>query len=189
MRPPHVLPLILVVLTLGLTLGVRSASEPDGGQPGSAFSSVPTNMLPYLNQVHATLKANTGASNMTDQQVLTLMNEAARTNLGSELLSRNVTYSIRSSKAAEIAKTVRVLECLREGKTNEAIRRLEEELEVDVSTLGIFLDASSTIGMPTSNHLDSLQFVKDYWQKFPRATTNSARDYGISHALSLLDKK
>jgi len=170
-------------------LKILPTAESADRQSDSAFAGAPTNMLGYLERVNATLRANTAASNMTDQQVLTLMGEAAKTNLGAELWSRSVMYSHRSSKAADIAMTVRVLEYLRAGNTNDAIRRLEDELKADVSSLGMFLEASAIMRMPTTNHLDTLQFAKDYWQKFPRATTNAASDYGVNHALSLLDKK
>lgn len=189
MKNKHIVSLILCVAALGLLLGILQAAESAGRQSDSPFAAAPTNMLGYIERVNATLRANTAASNMTDQQVLTLMNEAARTNLGAELLSRSVMYSHRSSTAADIAMTVRVLEYLRAGNTNDAIRRLEDRLKADVSILGMFLDASSTMRMPTTNHLDSLQFAKDYWQKFPRTATNAASDYGVNHALSLLDKK
>lgn len=189
MKTKHIVSCILCVIALGLLFKILPAAESADRQSDSAFAGAPTNMLGYLERVTATLKANTAASNMTDQQVLTLMSEAAKTNLGAELLSRSVMYSHRSSKAADIAHTVRVLEYLRAGNTKDAIRKLEDNLEVDVSSLGMFLDASATVRMPTSNHLDSLQFAKDYWQKFPRTPGAAWREESLNHALSLLDKK
>lgn len=189
MKTRHTVALILCVAALGLLLELLPAAESARRQSDSPFAGAPTNMVVYIERVQATIKANTAASNMTDQQVLTLMNEAAKTNLGAELWMRSSMYSHRSSMGADIALSVRVLEHLRGGRTNEAIRELEAKLETDVSALGMFLDASSAIRMPTAYHLESLQIAKDYWKKSPRMATNAASDYAVNRALSLLDKK
>lgn len=189
MKMKYVVSLILVVVALGLMLGVRSVAESAGRQPGSASSTAPTNMLGYVERVNAILKTNTAAANMTDEQVRSLMNDAIKTNLAAELWARSSMYSCRSSKGVEIDSTAHVLEQLRAGHTNDAIRELEAKLEADVSCLGMFMDASSAMHIPPGNHLEPLQTAKDYWQKFPRTPGVAWREESINHALSLLDKK
>ena len=189
MKMKYIISSILVVMALGLMLGVRSLAQPSGAQPGPALTATPTNMLGYVERVNAILKANTAAADMPDEQVRALMNDGIKTNLAAELWARSSMYSYRSSKGAEIDFTVRVLEHLRAGRTNDAIRELEAKLEADVSGLGMFMDSSAKMRIPAGNHMLPLQTARGYWQEFPRPATNGWRDDAVNHALSLLDKK
>lgn len=154
-------------------------------------SAAPTNMLGYVQRLNTALKANTAAANLTDQQVSALMNGAIKTNLAAELWARSTMQSMRSSKGADIAVTVRVLEYLRGGRTNDAMRELEAKLEGDVASLGQFLAAiGPAMHMEIRpEYLTPLQMAKEYWLKFPRAAANPDVDSGVKHALSLVGKK
>ncbi|SRR6266581_1486734 len=188
MKTQYVVWLPLLVLVMGVMVGIRLAAQSASRQPGTGSSAAPTNMPAYVQRATAALKANTAATNLTDQQVNSLMNDAIKTNLAAELWARSTMQSMRSSQGANIAVAVRVLEYLRAGHTNDAMRELEAKLEGDVCGLGQFLHAIEDMHMEIrAEHLAPLQMAKEYWVKFPRAGGNPDGDSGVKDALSRVE--
>jgi hypothetical protein len=190
MKNKYIVWLPLLLLLLNIIMGIGCAT-PSASPPPHKNSYVgPTNVLGYLERVRTALKKNTAAANMTDQEMNFLMNESVKTNLAAELWARSAVYNLRSAKSGNIVLGILLLEDLRAGRTNEAMRSLEAHLDDDVVGLGTILDAASSMGMPIeSNNLESLGMAKDYWLKFPRARDDRNLDSGVKHALSLVDKK
>ena len=189
MKKKYIVWFPLLVLVTGVMVGIRSAGQPASRPPGTGSSAAPTNMEGYIERAKTALKANTAATNLTDEQVHSLMNDAIKTNLAAELWARQTVQTMRSSQGAHNALVLHLLEDLRAGRTNEVMRRLEYELEANVAGFGSWWDAASQMHLPPQpGYLDTLQTAKDYWRKFPRATGNTNLDGAVKHALSLLDK-
>ena len=89
MKTKDIVWLSLLVLVMGVVAGIRSAAQSASRPPGTGSSAAPTNMLGYLERATAALKANTAATNLTDQEVNLLMNDAIKTNLAAELWARS----------------------------------------------------------------------------------------------------
>lgn len=136
------------------------------------------------------LTANTAATNMTEQQVLSLMDEAPKTNLAAQLWQRMAAQNALATQAADISVEVRVLEHLRGGRTNDAISELERKLDGDLSWLGYGLDVMDPATRREAGvvYLKALQRAKDYRIKFPRSTGVPQLDNGVEHAFSHLDE-
>lgn len=134
------------------------------------------------------LTANTAATNMTEQQVNSLMNEAPKTNLAAQLWQRMAMQGPLASSSANISVEVRVLECLRDGRTNDAIRELEQKLDGDLMVLGGGLAAMDQTTRSQLGYLKPLQRAKDYRLEFPRSTGRPLLDKSVEHAFSLLDE-
>jgi hypothetical protein len=86
---------------------------------------------------------------------------------------------------------IRTLESLRAGRTNDAIRALEESLDSDIIMLAEHLKMSDETKAfkPTRQPLEALQWAKVYRLKFPRKSGNPATDDRVKYGLSYLDKK
>ena len=120
-----------------------------------------------------------------------LMNESIRTNLAAQLWFRSAMMGIASGTGASMAMEIRALESLRAGRTNDAIRQLEEALDSDIIVLAQHLRAADEGKMfqPTRQPLEALEWAKDYRLKFPHKSGNPATDDRVKNALSYLDKK
>jgi len=92
--------------------------------------------------------------------------------------------------SANISVEVRVLECLRDGRTNDAIRELEQKLDGDLMVLGGGLDAMKqmTGRQVDVDDLKTLQRAKDYRLKFPRSTGVPQLDRSVERAFSHLEE-
>ena len=191
MKQKYVVWLPLLVLITVVMVGILSAAQTANRPPGKGSSVAPTKMLGYVERVNTAIRANTAATNLTDQQVGLLMNDAIKINLGAELWARSTMYNLRASHEANLASSVRLLEDLRAVRTNEAMRRLEADLEANVAGLGTFLDKiGPAMHLATRpEDLETLQMAKDYWRKFPRTTGNTKLDSSVKQALSLLDNE
>jgi|GEM_PF-2906443 len=85
--------------------------------------------------------------------------------------------------ATDIALTIRVLDGLRSGRTNDAIKLLETRLD----------GALMTFGAPSDNPRDSkydkiLRIAKEYRTRYPHATGVPEIDTGVSRAFDALPK-
>jgi hypothetical protein len=80
---------------------------------------------------------------------------------------------------------------LRAGRTNEAIRLLEDDLDGNIITLATYLrlsDDSKTF-TPTPGAHKSLQWAREYRLKFPYKSGNPTTDDQVKNGLSYLDQK
>ena len=181
--------LFLVSSVVGALLIYAVADSRSFAQPATGASkSKPANDLsPY----YEAIKSGTEATNLTDAQYSSLVNESLKTNLAARLWFRMWAGGMMSAQSATMAEELRVLETLREGRTNDAIRILEEHLDGHIISLaGFFREGDRTEEFrATAGRLDTLRWARDYRRKFPRQSPNTATDKGVAEAFSYLDKK
>jgi hypothetical protein len=178
----------VAALMISAAMGIRSGAQ--SANPASNTS--PTNQMSrYLEAQQEALVSGTAATNLSDVERECLMNESIRTNLAAQLWFRTVMMGTASGTGARMAVEIRALESLRAGRTNHAIRDLEETLDGDIIVLAEHLRAGEEGKMfkPTRQPLEALQWAKDYRLKFPHKSGNRATDDRVQHGLSYLDKK
>ena len=178
----------VAALMISAAMGIRSGAQ--SANPASNTS--PTNQMSrYLEAQQEALVSGTAATNLSDVERECLMNESIRTNLAAQLWFRTVMMGTASGTGARMAVEIRALESLRAGRTNDAIRDLEETLDGDIIVLAEHLRAGEEGKMfkPTRQPLEALQWAKDYRLKFPHKSGNRATDDRVQHGLSYLDKK
>ena len=187
-----VVSLAVAALMISAAMGVRSGAQ--SANPASNTS--PTNQMSrYLvaqrEAQQEALVSGTAATNLSDVERKCLMNESIRTNLAAQLWFRTVMMGTASGTGARMAVEIRALESLRAGRTNDAIRDLEETLDGDIIVLAEHLRAGEEGKMfkPTRQPLEALQWAKDYRLKFPHKSGNPATDDRVKHGLSYLDNK
>lgn len=119
---------------------------------------------------------NKGALGQFEQLILSL-NQRGDTNTFTQLV--NLVATINTERdAADIAPTVRILEGLRSGDTNAAIRLLETRLDGKLMTFGAPSNA------PHDAKYDKiLKMAKEYRSKHPHSTGNPTIDKAVSQAL------
>ena len=184
----YVVSFTLAALVIAAAMGIRSVAQ----SANPASNTKPTNeMSRYVEAVTLAVRSGTGATNLTDVEVSGLLNESIKTNLAAQLWFRMWAVATMSAQSAKMAAELRVLESLREGRTNDAIRKLEESLDGDIIVLaGHFRVGDETKEFkPTPRYLGVLQWAKDYRLKFPHKTGNPATDERVEYGLSYLDKK
>ena len=178
----------VAALMISAAMGIRSGAQ--SANPASNTS--PTNQMSrYLEAQQEALVSGTAATNLSDVERKCLMNESIRTNLAAQLWFRTVMMGTASGTGARMAVEIRALESLRAGRTNHAIRDLEETLDGDIIVLAEHLRAGEEGKMfkPTRQPLEALQWAKDYRLKFPHKSGNRATDDRVQHGLSYLDNK
>jgi len=184
----YVVSFALAALMIAAAMGIRSVAQ----SANLASNTKPTNeMSRYLEAVQEALVSGTAATNLTDVERSRLLNESIKTNLAAQLWFRAAMVGNASSWGARMAGEIRALDSLRAGRTNDAIRELEESLDGDIILLADHLRAGDETKAfkPTRQPLEALQSAKDYRLKFPRKTGNPAIDDRVKYGLSYLDKK
>jgi hypothetical protein len=172
----------LAALMIGTALGIRSGAQ----------SANPTNQMSrYVEAQQEALVFGTAATNLSDVERSRLMNESIRTNLAAQLWFRRAMMGIASGTGARMGVEIKALESLRAGRTNDAIRDLEETLDGDIIVLAEHLRTGEEEKMfkPTRQPLEALQWAKDYRLKFPHKSGNPSIDNRVKNGLSYLDKK
>jgi hypothetical protein len=184
----YALSFTLAALMIGAATGIRSVAQ----QANPASNTKPTNeMARYVEAVREGLVSGTGATNLTDVEVRRLMNESIKTNLAAQLWFRQAMLGTGSGCGVKMAEELRVLERLRQGRTNDAIRILEDALDSSIVVLADHLRVCDEIKgfKPTPQSRTTLQWAKEYRLKFPYKSGNSAMDDRVKHNLSYLDQK
>src|SRR5262249_13271525 len=154
-------------------------------------NSSPTNaMSGYADAVRKAVVSGTEATNLSEIELSRLMNDSVKTNLAAQLWFRQAMVGNASAKGEKMAQNLRVLETLRAGHTANAIRMLEDGLDSDIITLAVQLRASDETKTfkPTPGPAKSLQWARDYRQKFPYKSGNLATDEQVKNGLSYIDK-
>jgi hypothetical protein len=124
---------------------------------------------------------NKGALGRYAQLFLTL-SERGDTNTAAEV--SGLVSAIRAERdAADIATTVRALENLRAGQTNDAIRLLETRLDGVLINFG-----ASSDGLRDTNYDNSLKMAKRYRAKYPHTSGIPEIDNDVTRAFSLSAK-
>jgi hypothetical protein len=178
----------VAALMVSAAMGIRSGAQ----SANPASNSSPTNQMSrYLEAQQEALVSGTAATNLSDVRRSRLMHLSIRTNLAAQLWFRSAMMGIASGTGARMAVEIRALESLRAGRTNDAIRDLEETLDGDIIVLAEHLRAGEEGKMfkPTRQPLEALQWAKDYRLKFPHESGNPATDDRVKHGLSYLDNK
>ena len=181
----YVLLFTLAALVTGALVGFRTLAQSTNLAPNTP----PTNVMAgYAESARKALVSGTEATNLTDAEVGRLLNESIKTNLAAQLWFRQAMGGTLSSHGAKMATELRVLENLRAGRTNDAIRELEDSLDGDIILLSMNLQASDkTHFKPTPQSRTALQWARDYRQKFPYKSGNPATDNQVKDGLSYLD--
>jgi len=180
--------LSFALAALGAVIGIRSLAQ----STNPVSNASPTNaMSGYVEGVRKAVVSGTAATNLTEAEVGRLMNESIKTNLPAQLWYRQAMVGITSGQGAQMAQELRVLEALRAGRTEEAIRLLEDDLDSNIMGLAMYLragDETKTF-QPTPGPLKSLQWARDYRLKFPYQSGNPTTDDQVKSGLSYLDHK
>jgi hypothetical protein len=188
MMNKYVVPFTLAALMIGAATGIRSVAQ--SAKPAS--NTQPTNgMARYVEAVRQAIASGTAATNLTDVEVNRLLNESIKTNLAAQLWFRHAMLGVASGHGAKMAEEIRILESLRAGRTKDAIRMLEENLDSDIIVLAGQLRVCDEIEAfkPTPQSRTALQSAKDYRLKFPHKSGDPAADDRVKNGLSYLDKK
>jgi hypothetical protein len=175
LRMKYVVALALATLPTVAAMSIRSVAQ----STNHARNITRTNaMAQYYTAVREALTSGTSATNLTDAEVNQLMNEAIKTNLAAQLWFRQAMGGSLSAGGAKMAQDLRVLESLRAGRTDDALRRLEAALDDDI----LFL----------ATHLKALDQFKDYKPtaeyrlKFPHQSEDPALGERVKKELSHL---
>jgi hypothetical protein len=151
-----VVAIAVAALMMGAAVGIRSGAQ--SAHPAS--NSSPTNQMSrYLEARQEALTSGTAATNLSDVERSRLMNESIRTNLAAQLWFRSAMMGNASGTGARMAVEIRALESLRAGRTDDAIRDLEEALDGDIIVLAEHLRAGQNgkLFKPTRQPLEALQ--------------------------------
>jgi hypothetical protein len=86
-----------------------------------------------------------------------------------------------------------VLASLREGRTNEAIRKLESMVDSDLNLLSISLSLGDQLPVlriePRARDLDVLRDAQAYRLKYAVKSESTNTEAGVQRIFSLLEKK
>jgi hypothetical protein len=180
--------LSVALAALVAAIGFRSLAQSTAVAPNAS----PTNVMAgYAEAFRKAFISGTEATNLTEVEVGHLLNESIKTNLAAQLWFRHAMMGTASSQGAHISQTLHVLETLRAGRTNEAIRLLEDDLDGDIIGLATYLRLSDDTKTftPTPGPRKSLQWAREYRIKFPYKSGNQATDDQVKHGLSYPDQK
>jgi len=181
MKRKHAKWIALLTAGTGIVISLYAATERTSSPEAELLRRTSQNLF-------TALTVNTAATNMTEQQVSSLMEAAPNTNLAAQLWQRMALQAPLAFSAANVSVEVRVLECLRDGRTNDAIRELEQKLDGDLMMLGGGLSGMDQTTERQTGYLKALQSAKDYRLKFPRSTADPRHDMSVEHAFSHLDE-
>ena len=122
-----------------------------------------------LEAARKAVASGTEATNPAEAEVSRLMNESIKTDLAAPLWFRQTIQGRLSLQGAKMRGEPRVLEILREGRTKDAIRELEESLDRDIISLAGQLRTVDEIKefKPTPQSRTALKWAKEYRQKVP----------------------
>ena len=187
MRNKYFVSFTLAALLIVAATGIHSLAQSDN----PASNAQPTNaMSRYVKAVRSALISGTEATNLTDVEVSRLMNDSIKTNLAAQLWFRSWLSGGLSAQGAKMSGELRVLESLRAGRTNDAIRELEDSLDSDIISLATHLTVADMSKFKwTPRALTALQWAKDYRLKFPYKTGDPATDERVKDGLSYLERK
>ena len=175
------------LMLVAVATALRSVAQ----STNPASSTTHTNeMSRYLVAVQETFASDTAATNLTDIERTRLMNESIKTNLAAQLWFRAAMVGQASSCGAKMAAELRVLESLRAGRTNDAIRELEESLDSDIIVLATYLRTGDETKAfkATRQPVEALQWARDYRLKFPYKSGNPATDDRVKEGLSYINE-
>ena len=173
---------------MAVAMGTRSLAQ----SAISASNTNPTNIMSgYVEAVRKAIVSGTEATNLTEVEVGHLMNESIKTNLAAQLWYRQAMIGTASEQGAQMAQTIRVLGTLHAGRTNDAIRLLEDALDGNIIGLATYLRASDETKTfkPTPAPLRALKWAGQYRLKFPYRSGNPATDDQVKSGLSYPDKE
>ena len=157
MRTPRFLLLIVGALAIAISVSLRSTAQP------------------------TTAQDDRGVLGQYEQLVLSL-SKRGDTNTAAQVASL-VSAMHAGRDATDIAVTVRVLDSLRSGRTNDAIKLLETRLDGALMTFGAPSD-----GPRDSKYDKILKMAKEYRTKYPHTTGVPEIDTGVSRAFDSLPK-
>ena len=172
----------LVALAAAAISLAQSASQSPGGASNRSL-----NQTEYYNR----LRSGTLASNLSDAETGALINTSLKTNAAVQLWARMHFSLDEGARAADVAQMLGVLASLREGRTNDAIRRLEFMLESDLCRLhtDLTMDQSELKLEPRARDLRVLREAREYRLKYAHKSEDTNTEAGVQRAFSLLEKK
>ena len=188
MKNKYLLSFALASLVIGAAAGIRCLAQSTNPTPTGSRTNV---MSGYVEAQRKALVSGTAATNLTNAEVSGLMNDSIKTNLAAQLWFRQTMIGNASAQGAKMAQELRVLETLRAGRTEDAIRLLEDDLDSGIIVLAQQLRAGDDTKAfkTTPGPLKSLQWARDYRLKFPYKSGDSTTDAQVKNGLSYLDEK
>ncbi len=186
MRNKYLLSVALAAIVAATAIRSLAQSADPASKPS------PTNVMSgYIEAARKAVVSGTEATNLTGAEVGQLMNESIKTNLAAQLWFRQAMVGTTSAHGAQMAQTLRVLEALRAGRTDEALRLLENDLDSDIIVLATYLRASDNTKtfQPTAGPLKSLQWARDYRFKFTYKSGDPDTDASVKNGLSYPNQK
>lgn len=189
LRNRYVVSFTLAALLLTAAMGIRSVAQ--SAKPAASNTGSTNVMSAHIAAAREAILSGTEATNLTEAEISRLMNESIKTNLAAQLWFRQAMSGRASDWGASMAMELRVLENLRAGRTNDAIRELENSLDSDIILLANHLrvaDQTKTF-KATPGPRKSLQWAREYRLKFPYKSGDPATDEQVKQGLSYLDAK
>ena len=116
------------------------------------------------------------------EQLILSLSKRGDTNAATEVAS--IVSAMHAGRdATEIVVTVRVLDSLRSGRTNEAIRLLETRLDGAIMTFG-----APSVSQRDPKYDKILKMAKEYRSKYPHTSSSPEVDAAIARAFNSLQK-
>jgi hypothetical protein len=174
----------LIALAAAVISLAQSASQSPGGAPNPSLS---------LAEFNSRLRSGTLASNLSDVETGALINNSLKTDAAVQLWARMHFSSDDGVHAANVAQVLGVLASLREGRTNDAIRKLEFMLDSDLWMMGTDLSMGQSEPVlklePRARDLLVLREAREYRLKYPHQSEATNMEAGVQRAFSLLETK
>jgi len=179
----------LILMTLVAAVAAICVAQSTNRPPASV--SIPGLSPQQQHQYQERWRAFTGASNLSDAEMSALISDSLKTNAAVQVWARMHFSLAEGEKAADIAQVVGVLKSLREGNTNDAIRRLEAKLDSDLIILNQWLTLPGPVLKFDLRERDLyvLQSAREYRLKYALKSTDSLTEARVQDALSLGEKK
>jgi len=175
----------LILLTLVVVAAAAICVAPSTNHSPASSSNPALSQHQYIERI----RSFTGASNLSDAETSALINDSLKTNAAVQVWARMHFSLAESDRAADIAQVVGVLNSLREGRTNDAIRRLEAKLDDDIIFLNIFRTVGESEPVlkfePRAKELDVLQEAREYRLKYAHKSADPLTEARVQEALSL----
>ena len=167
---------VLLFLALGIGIGFLAARW-SAAQSANNFSSPKP----------ATAQNNLGMDELV--QLLSNLEETKQTNT-SRLFSSYLNASLTMQHLGDLSIRIFILKFLHEGRTNEAINMLENQLDSDIIGFAAsYCDLTSSQREKIKSNLKVLQLCHDYRSKFPHKWPDHPEMEGyVTNAFSLLDE-
>src|SRR5262249_5890833 len=134
--------LVGLISAAALMIGVTNLRSGASLTHPTSNTNPPNAMPQYLKATEPAIFSGTAATHLTDAERSRLLNESMTNDLAAQLWFRHAMVGNASGWGLKMSQEIRVLESLRAGRTDDAIRALEQNLDIDILLLGDLLKVS-----------------------------------------------